>query len=296
MTQLQQTNEPQQESKLPSPVERRGIDEFTWRALVSSVFPGAKSESILMAVDYCRARKLDVLKKPVHIVPMQVKDAKTGEYGWRDVIMPGISELRTTAARTGEYVGHSEPAYGPEIEHKGVKAPEWCQVTVYRMINSVRAEFPHREYFKEVVATKKDGAVNSMWTRRPIGQLTKCTIAGGLRDGFPEELGGVHTADEMEGRIIDGGEADVLTSGNQIPEDVKNHVHNAVLYAMETSDPAEMTKAWEGYDADAQVELWHLFNSAQRTRIKKLLEMAKPINIRTTTKLEGEILPVGEDE
>ena len=50
----------------------RGIDEAMWNALCTSVYPGAKPDSVLMAVDYCAARNLDIMLKPVHLVPMNV--------------------------------------------------------------------------------------------------------------------------------------------------------------------------------------------------------------------------------
>lgn len=60
-------------------LSERGIDYAIWNTLQNSIFPGAKDESILLAIDYCKARKMDILKKPCHIVPMSVTDAKTGE-------------------------------------------------------------------------------------------------------------------------------------------------------------------------------------------------------------------------
>src|SRR5687767_9748594 len=104
--------------KLPEPVARRGITEAQWRTLINNLFPGAKPESVMMVWDYCVARKLDPLKKPCHIVPMQIKNQK-GDYEWRDVVMPGIYEYRTTATRTGLYLGHSTPVYGEIIDYKG---------------------------------------------------------------------------------------------------------------------------------------------------------------------------------
>ncbi len=95
------TDTTEQKPKLSELLVKREVDEFTWRALTSSVFPGAKPESILMAVDYCRARKLDILKKPVHLVPMKVDNKQTGQSEWRDVVMPGIAEARLLQRRPG---------------------------------------------------------------------------------------------------------------------------------------------------------------------------------------------------
>ncbi len=198
------------ELTLPEPVARRQITEAQWRTLANNLYPGARSESILMVVDYCRARKLDPLKKPCHIVPMSIRNGKTGEYEMRDVVLPGIYEYRTTAQRTGEYLGHSSPTYGNEIEHLNVSAPAWCELTVYRWNGAAgtRVEFPVRVYFREIAATTKDrktgeARINDRWTKAPIQMLTKCTEAAALREAFPDELGGEHTVDEMVGREID---------------------------------------------------------------------------------------------
>ena len=41
-----------------------------------------------------------------------------------------------------------------------------------------------------------------MWEKRPIGQFDKCLEAA-LRKAFPEEVGSMYAAEEMEGRVID---------------------------------------------------------------------------------------------
>lgn len=195
--------------ELPSTLVRRGINEQQWRTLCNSLYPGAHPDSVLLVVDYCAARKLDPLKKPCHIVPMRVKDARSDKYVWRDVVLPGIYEYRTTAMRTGLYLGHSRPEFGAEIDVAGTKAPEWCEMTFFRALSKaqadVRLEFPVRVYFTEVV-TLKDGAPNERWKKAPRQMLLKCTEAAGLREAFPDELGGESTAEELEGREIDGGE------------------------------------------------------------------------------------------
>jgi hypothetical protein len=92
--------------------ERFGIDRAGWKALVEAVYPNAETaDAIVMALSYCRARNLDPFKRPVHIVPMWSSVAgKMIETVW-----PGISELRTTAFRTGQYAGMPAPDFGPTI-------------------------------------------------------------------------------------------------------------------------------------------------------------------------------------
>lgn len=79
--------------------------------LSSSLYPGASHDSVVMVIDYCRAAGLDVMQKPVHIVPMW--DSKLGSM--RDVIMPGVGLYRTQASRTGQFAGMSEPEFGPMV-------------------------------------------------------------------------------------------------------------------------------------------------------------------------------------
>lgn len=193
----------QDKSNLPAPVARRGITEAQWRTAMNNLYPGAQAESVIMVFDYCAARKLDPLKKPCHIVPMRVKN-QNGDYIWRDVVMPGIYEYRTTATRTGQYLGHTIPEYGPVEEIAGVMAPVWCAITVKRWNAEAKliAEFPVQLLFDEVVGTK-DGKANQRWAKAPRQMLTKCVEAAALREAFPDELGGTHTVDEMEGQEIE---------------------------------------------------------------------------------------------
>lgn len=192
----------------------RGIDESTWSALKNSIYPGAKDESVLMAVDYCHARKLDPLMKPVHLVPMSVKDAKTGRNEWRDVVMPGVGLYRIQADRSGNYAGADEPEFGPDITRKfgdiEVTFPQWCKCTVSKLMPSGQVvQYSAKEYWIENYATagRDTTAPNAMWKKRPYGQLAKCAEAQALRKGWPE-IGQQATAEEMEGKFIDA--ADIV--------------------------------------------------------------------------------------
>jgi phage recombination protein Bet len=204
------------ESQLGLSIKDYNIDEAMWSALTSSIFPGAKPESIIMAVEYAKARSLDIMKKPCHIVPMSVKNAQTGNTEWRDTIMPSITEHRITAHRTGQYAGQDEPIFGPMVQmqfgNKTHTVPEYCTVVVHKIVNGVLTKWSHTEYFEEACATTKDGSLNAMWTKRKRGQLSKCAEAGALRKAFSEELGNEYTAEEMHGKTLD------VTGTEAVPE------------------------------------------------------------------------------
>jgi len=215
-------------------------------ALKTSLYPGASDASVDLVLAYCRASGLDPMTKPVHIVPMSVtvgKDAKGYAIKeMRDVVMPGIGLYRINAARTGEYVGCSEPEFGPtksmtvptetwgdgpngrRVKMPGpdlvFEYPEWCKVTVYRLVSGKRRSFPAKEYFLENYATAGNDSMvpNAMWKKRPFGQLAKCTKAQALREAFPEAVGSQPTADEMEGKEIIDSTATVVQQQQAQPE------------------------------------------------------------------------------
>lgn len=180
--------------------------------LQSSLYPGAAPASIKMVLGYCKASGLDPMQKPVHIVPMW--DGKARQM--RDVVMPGIGLYRTQAARTGEHVGTDEPVFGPlmELELSGVTVlvPEWCKVTVYRMVQGQKCAYTAIEYWIENYATagKDSTAPNAMWKKRSRGQIAKCAEAQALRKGFPE-VGNQPTAEEMEGKNLNDFDVDATT-------------------------------------------------------------------------------------
>jgi len=187
--------------------------------LSSSIYPGAKVESIKLAIAYCRGAHLDPLQKPVHIVPMDVKSGRKDNngkdlYEKRDVIMPGVGLYRVQAARTCEYAGMSDPEFGPmktltfkerdDSAETTLEYPEWCKVTVRRVVEGKSVEFSAIEYWLENYATAGNWtkAPNKMWKKRPRGQIAKCAEAQALRKAFPE-VGAQPTAEEMEGKTID---------------------------------------------------------------------------------------------
>lgn len=187
-------------------------NEDLMRVMESSIYPGASREMIALVLSYCRVHGLDPLQKPVHIVRMKVKTGydrtnRRAVEEYREVLMPGIADYRIKAARSGQYGGKSEPEFGPVKNDKelGVSYPEWCRVTVKRIVAGAARDFPAKEYWLENYAN--DGHSNKpnyMWKKRPFGQIAKCAEAQALRMAFPELSGSQPTAEEMEGKEFDG--------------------------------------------------------------------------------------------
>lgn len=256
--------------------ERLDIEPSVYSALKNSLYPGAKDESIEMVIQYCRAAKLDPMQKPVHIVAMQVKDAKTNQYEWRDVVMPGIGLYRIQASRSGRHAGTSEPEFGDLVTMNlggvSVAFPEWCKVVVKKRDDSGNiCEFPAKEFWIENYAKKgKDSAApNAMWAKRIYGQIAKCAEAQALRKAFPE-LGSQPTAEEMEGKIWDQ---------DEIVEQGKTNEKNSMALLEEklNNRPAkqiETNSNDSGDDYESRI--------MKANQIDKLLPLMKEINKEVT--------------
>ncbi len=178
-----------------------GMEPPKWRVLTEVIFPKAQNPNIIMlALDYCRVRNLDVMKRPVNIVPMW--DSKLRRYV--DTIWPSINEIEVTAARSKEYAGLDDAVFGPlvtkefsgEVWEDGRKVqkkvtvtfPEYCKCTVYRIINGQRCPFTVPVYWLEEYARVGGSEIpNHMWTKRPRDQFAKVSRAASLRAAFPEE-------------------------------------------------------------------------------------------------------------
>jgi len=210
---------------LPAVETEFGISRAAWRALCEAIFPAAKSsEAIVLALSYCKARKLDIFKRVIHIVP--IWDSKAGRE--IETVWPGIGELRVTASRTGKFAGSDPAAFGDDktTTFKGktkkgvakeakVTYPAWCQVTVFVLDgNKERQAMPGpRVRWLETFSHVSHGCPvpNERWQRAPYQMIEKCAEAAALRRAFPEEMGGELIVEEVQ-RYGGDGAADVTNS------------------------------------------------------------------------------------
>lgn len=300
------------------------------RVLQSSLYPGARLESIELVLSYCKVNQLDPMLKPVHIVPTRTRIEGTDKWETRDTLMPGIALYRILAARSYAYAGKSEPEYGPNRTEKigGVEVtyPEWCRVTVSRIVQGQLCKYTAKELWSENVATTRAGVPTEMWQKRAYGQLAKCTEAQALRMAFPEYSGGAPTAEEMEGKetlgapIIDAKpEPAQSTDRDKINAEVPLEARSEQSVA---DQPKRMTwtqllKSFELAIGDAMTaeEIQTILRSPQMTEAKAHIAKARPehqqkldeimiladtklrdLEATTPTEAEGETLDIFGEE
>ena len=69
----------------------------------------------------------------------------------------------------------------------------WAEVYRKDRSHSTRAEVSFEEY----AARKKDGSLNSQWSKKPATMIRKVALVQALREAFPAALGGMYSAEEM---------------------------------------------------------------------------------------------------
>lgn len=241
------------------------------KAIKEILYPDATDAEAQMVWSYCKARGLDPMLRPVHLVPMQVKTNRTDKdgkavYESRKQVMPGIATYRIEAARTGEYAGMSEPEFGAAItetieesdyKNKGKKCtftyPEWCKITVKKIVQGMVVEFTAKEYWKENYATSSRWSKipNEMWQKRAYGQLAKCTEAQVLRKAFPEAVPHQYTKEEMDGKIHDANHIEVKSFPSPRKESVQQAI-NQVEVIVPEEDPNEIDLLFMDYKAQIE--------------------------------------------
>lgn len=270
--------------------------------LQSSLYPGASIDSVQMVLGYCRAAGLDPLQKPVHIVHMW--DSKAGRM--RDVIMPGVNLYRIQASRSGQFAGITEPEFGPDITQTlgGVEViyPEWCRVTVRRLLsNGSVGEFTAREFWMENYAVKggkeKSIAPNAMWMKRPRGQIAKCASAQALRNAFPE-IAAQYTAEEMEGKDLQAVDEvqEVLDQPKNfgLSPDRAKVVRAVAAESLQKFNEDDEYGAYESVsfieDSEEKLALWSILkpHSALRSCIKRLAAEERAAEKKLTTPAEDD--------
>ena len=164
------------------------------RALLkNTVAKGATDDELALFMSVAQSRGLNPFNRQIHFVKRRQKDENDE---WREVgtSQTGIDGFRLIAERTGHYAPSPKPTlFEYDKDGKLKSATVWG----IKIIGNQAFEFSASAIYTEYVQRKKDGNPTRFWKEMPHSQLEKCAEAKMLRKGFPEELSGLYTHEEM---------------------------------------------------------------------------------------------------
>jgi len=164
------------------------FSEAQIQLIKDTVAIGATNNELALYLHQAERTGLDPLSRQIYFIKRKGKGT----------IQVGIDGFRLIADRTGDYA----PGKASEftfVEKNGKQVIDTCTAFVKkRTKDGVWHEYSATVRWREYVQFKKDTETPAaMWFKMPYGMLEKCAEAKVLRKGFPAELSGIYTNDEM---------------------------------------------------------------------------------------------------
>lgn len=147
-----------------------------------TITPGATNDELALFLYDCKRMGVHPLDRMLHFT----------KRGGRYVPITSIDLMRSRAAETGELAGIDDAAFDGTPAEADFKAT----VTVWRIVHSQRCSFTATARWSEYYPG--DGPGGAMYRKMPHVMTAKCAEALALRKGFPRELHGVYTREEMD--------------------------------------------------------------------------------------------------
>lgn len=184
------------------------FDDARIKLIHETVAKGAPDDVFAAMIDIARTRGLDPMAKQIGVAQF---DRNSGY----QIYMP-IDGYRAVAGDHPDFAGKDKPEYGPVVGKTpmGKPYPEWCSITVYRLVQGHRMPFTAEVWWEEFYG----GERNRSWNKMPRVMLAKVAEAHALRMAFTRSLSGTYTPDEMDqasvevqGRVVSHSTGEIQT-------------------------------------------------------------------------------------
>ena len=161
-------------------------DKGDLELIKKTVAKGATDQELALFLWTAKARGLNPLTRQIHFV-------KRGDTG---TIQTGIDGFRLIAERTKKYAPSPKPTVFAYTVKDGKRYLDRATVFGVKIVEGHAFEYSATARFVEY-AQYFNGVLGNMWKKMPETMLEKCAEAKLLRKGFPEELSGLYTDEEM---------------------------------------------------------------------------------------------------
>jgi phage recombination protein Bet len=179
-------------------------EHFTILEKAGIVPKGTPPDIIAVFAYVCKEKGLSPFSKEIYLLPFKEKQ-QDGSFKTNYAVVTGIDGYRKLAHESQSYAGLDAPRFDPtsdgkyktlaELMKSGGARPETvCEVTVYRIVHSVRVPFTRPIIFKNFTTGKQKWHPDY---GSPEHMFIKCAEAASIRAGFPRETSGVHVEEEM---------------------------------------------------------------------------------------------------
>lgn len=168
---------------------RNGASDIAWtdeqkHLIQSTIAPGCSTDELRLFAYHCQRTGLDPFSKQIYAI----------KRGGRMTVQAGIDGLRAIAERTGQLDGCQRFWCGPDGDWKEVwlsdKPPAAAKCVIHRK--------GCRHPFVGVALFRDYNGGSGLWTKMPSVMLGKVAEAQALRAGFPADLSGLYSSEEMD--------------------------------------------------------------------------------------------------
>ena len=156
-----------------------------------TVCKDATDDELQLFLNVCKRTGLDPFSRQIYAIKRWDSATKSN----RVVFQTSIDGYRLTADRSQRYVPGPRPTYTYDANGKLVSAVASVKK---QTSDGTWHTFEAEAFFAEYVGTNRDGVPTAMWLTKPHVMISKCAEALALRKGFPAELSGVYTHEEMD--------------------------------------------------------------------------------------------------